>query len=360
LALPLLLLLSFCTRQEIDQEVSIIEITRVGGVTVNQEGDQLSEIMGDLVVSDSLEMVYGVDLRVMKAYQLSLETGDVMYLAPEGRGPAELNVPIQITKKAEDILLIFDNGLDVIAEYYDGFIQKKYPGLSEHKVWVRNLKGFYHEGNIISGIVEPVKVRNMDFENARPLAFLNYKSGNMIRKGDFSPTVDNLDSDNKYPVIYFDEELNRVFYVFLNDYTVMAYDLDKDTTTALDSFRPTEFRTKSLAVQGSTMGNISAAMALGLDVTFVQGIDRVGDHLIVVWFNYKEGFYENMGDFSDGNVDYFGVIYDLPNMENPLEFTLPGRFFGVYKNKLLIEEEYGSMDLKIGFYELDLTLPAVL
>lgn len=352
-ALPLCLLLWSCSSGEMDnrQEVGTIEVVRTGGVTVDPESDDLAEIMEGLVVSDSLGIAYGVDLRVMKAYQLDLEIGEVNYLAPEGRGPEELNIPVQITKKAENNFLIYDNGLDVIAEHRNGAIQQKVPGFLEHGVWVRNFNGFYHDGSIITGIVDPEKVRSLDFENAKPLAFLDYKSGEMVKKGEFSPTVDHLDSDNKYPVVYFDEDLNTVFYLFRNDYTVMAYNLDEDTTTALDSYRPTKFRTKTIAVQGSTAGNRDAAMALGLDITIALGIDRVGDHLIVVWNNYNEGFYEEMGDFTPGNVDYFGVMYDLPGFSNPREFTLPGKFLGTYRNKLLVEEELGGMDLKMGFYE---------
>jgi len=352
LGLPFLLLIS-CRGEEFEQEIDIIEIIRVGGITVNTDGDQLSEIMGDLVVSDSLAMAYGVDMRIMKAYQLSLETGEVFYLAPKGRGPEELNMPAQITKKEENHLLIFDTGLDVVAEFNIGSILKKYPGVSEHNIWLRNFKGFYNDGFIITGIVEPDKVRVMDFENASPIAFLDYKNGKMLKKGEFSPTIDNLDSDNKYPIVYFDEGKKSIFYVFRTDYSVLKYNLDSDTTKVLSSYSPTKFRTRRLAVQGSTEGNISAAMALGVDVSLVMGIDRIRDNLIVVWKNFNQGFYENMGDYSAGNVDYFGVMYDLPDLDNPREFTLPGRFFGTYKNKLLIDEEYGSMDLKIGFYEFD-------
>lgn len=352
--LPLIFLIS-CRGEEFEQEIDIVEIVRVGGITVNTDGDQLSEIMGDLVVSDSLAMVYGVDMRIMKAYQLSLETGEVLYLAPKGRGPEELNMPAQITKKAENHLLIFDTGLDVIAEYKNGSIISKYPAFSNHNVWVRNYNGFYHSGRIITAIEDYTKVRNMDFENAKPLALLNISKGELVKKGEFSPTVDRLDADDKYPVIYFDEEMNVIFYVFRTDYTIMSYHIDDDITSVINSYRPTDLRIRSVEVQGSTSGNIDAAMQLGLDRSRALGINRMYDKLLVVWKNFNQGFYENMGDYSAGNVDYFGVMYDLPNLDNPREFTLPGRFFGTYKNKLLIEEEYGSMDLKIGFYEFDHT-----
>ncbi len=353
MALPLILLMISCTGENYEQEISFIDIERVGGITVDQDREKLSGIMEGLQVSDELGIAYGVDLRIMRAYQLSLITGEVQFLAPEGRGPGELFQPVQIVMKNENELFIFDTGLDMIAEYNNGLIINKYPAYSEHNVWVRNYNGFYHNGNIITAIDDYPKVRNMDFENAKPLAFLDFRKGELTKKGEFSPTIDKIDTDEKYPAIYFDEELNTVFYVFNTDYTLMGYHIDEDKTSVMSRYRPTEARIRSIAIQGSTAGNIDAAKALGLDRTIVLGVDRIGDHLVVVWHNYNEGFYDNMGDYSAGNVDYFGVIYDLPDLENPREFSLPGRFFGTYKNKLIIEEEYGSMDLKIGFYEFD-------
>lgn len=355
LALPLLLLLISCTRSDYEQEISFIDVKRVGGITVDQDREKLSGIMEGLQVSDELGIAYGVDLRIMRAYQLSLITGEVQFLAPEGRGPGELFQPVQIVMKNENELFIFDTGLDMIAEYNNGLIINKYPAFSEHNVWVRNYNGFYHNGNIITAIDDYTNVRNMDFENAKPLAFLDLRNGELTKKGEFSPTIDKIDTDEKYPAIYFDEELKTVFYVFNTDYTLMGYHIDEDKTTVKSSYRPKDARIRSIAIQGSTAGNIDAAKALGLDRSRVIGINRSGDHLVVVWQNFNEGFYDNMGDYSAGNVDYFGVIYDLPNLGNPREFTLPGRFFGTYNNKLIIEEEYGSMDLKIGFYEFDFT-----
>ncbi|MCC5940625.1 MAG: hypothetical protein JJU37_03720 [Balneolaceae bacterium] len=349
------MILSSCTGGDIDSEINLVEIARIGGITIGEEGEQLSEIMQGLHVSDDLGIAYGVDLRIRRAYKMSLTTGEVKFLAPEGRGPGELAGPAQIIKKNNSELYIYDNNLNVIAEYKNGSIMNKYPAFSDHNVWVRNYNGFYHNGSIITAIDDYTNVRNMDFQNARPLAFLDFSKGKLVKKGEFSPTVDRLDADDKYPVIYFDEEMNTIFYVFRTDYTIMGYHIDDDKTTVMNSYRPRDLRIRSVEVQGSTSGNIDAAMQLGLDRSRVLGINRLNDQLLVVWKNFNEGFYDNMGDYSAGNVDYFGVMYDLPNLDNPREFTLPGRFFGTYKNKLLIEEEYGSMDLKIGFYELEHT-----
>jgi hypothetical protein len=92
-------------------------------------------------------------------------------------------------------------------------------------------------------------------------------------------------------------------------------------------------------------------MELGLNISTASEIDRIGDQLVVVWKNLNEGYYTNMGDLSSGSVDYFGVLYDLPDLTNPREFTLPGKFHGVYKNKLIITDNYGAEELQLSFYE---------
>jgi hypothetical protein len=193
----------------------------------------------------------------------------------------------------------------------------------------------------------------MDFDNAKPLAFLDYKAENLEKRGKFSPTLDNLDSDSKYPVVYYDKEYKTVFYVFINDYTVMAYDLNKNEVAALAGFKHEMYRTKTISVQGSTAGNMNAAMELGLDISTASEIDRVGNQLIVVWKNNNEEYYRDTSDVGSGNMymDYFGVLYDLPDLTNPREFTLPGKFHGVYKNKLLITDNYGAEELQLSFYE---------
>ncbi|TVR13303.1 MAG: hypothetical protein EA391_14360 [Balneolaceae bacterium] len=351
LGLPLLLLMS-CKGEDYEQETGFIDVKRVGGVTVDQDSEMLAMLFPGLQVSDELDIAYGVDLRSERAYQLSLITGDVQFLAPQGRGPGELARPAQIYMKDDTHLFIYDSNMNTIAEYNNGSILNKYPAYSQHNVWVRGYTGYYHNGTIIIGIDDYTNVQNMDFDNVKPIAFLDFSNEQLTKKGEFSPTVDQIDADEKFPVIHFDENLRTVFYVFSTDYTVMGYHIDENNTMIKSSYKPTDVRIRSVEIRGSTFGDIEAAKALGLDRSKVIGIDRIGDQLVVIWQNFNEGFYDNMGDYSAGNVDYFGVMYDLPNLENPREFTLPGRFFGTYKNKLLIEEEYGSMDLKIGFYEL--------
>lgn len=351
--LPLCLLLFSCSQPERDtrQKVKTIEVQRTGGVTVDPEGDQLAEFFDGMVISDSLDMAYGVDLRIWKAYQFSLKTGVAAYLAPEGKGPNELLRPHLFTKKRENEFLIYDVGLDQVADYKDGEILTKYPGFTSKNVWTRNHIGFYYDGFIITGVVDPEKVRAMDFDNAKPLAFLNYKNGKLEKKGVFSPTVDRLDSDHKFPVVYYDEEYNTVFYLFITDHTIMAYNLQNEAVTAPAAHKPALFRTKSSPIQTNSQRSVDTAMQNGLSVSLAIGIDRVGDQLVVVWQNFNEGFYENMGDQSSGNIDYFGVLYDLPDLTNPREFALPGKFHGVYKNKLLITDNYGAEELQLSFYE---------
>ena len=353
--LPLCLLLFSCSQAGKDnrQGVKTIEVERTGGVTVDPEGDQLAEFFEGMAISDSLDMAYGVDLRVRKAFQLSLETGEARYLAPDGRGPKELSNPVLLTMKNENEFLIYDVALDQVAEYRDGEIVNKYPGFTSYGVWIRNFNGFYYNGFIITGVVDPEKVRAMDFDNAKPLAFLDFKNENLEKKGDFSPTIDRLDSDSKYPVIYYDSEYNTIFYLFINDHTLMAYDLEQDEASALVSYKPKPFRTKTISVQGSTAGNMNAAMELGLNISTALEIDRIGNQLVVVWKNNNEEYYEDASDVGSGNMymDFYGVLYDLPDLTNPREFTLPGKFHGVYKNKMLITDNYGAEELQLSFYE---------
>lgn len=74
---------------------------------------------------------------------------------------------------------------------------------------------------------------------------------------------------------------------------------------------------------------------------------------MVVWKNNNAEYYEDTSDVGSGNMymDFFGVLYDLPDLTNPREFTLPGKFHGVYKDKLLITDNYGAEELQLSFYE---------
>ena len=133
----------------------------------------------------------------------------------------------------------------------------------------------------------------------------------------------------------------------------MAYDLEQDEASALVSYKPKPFRTKTISVQGSTAGNMNAAMELGLNISTALEIDRIGNQLVVVWKNNNEEYYEDASDVGSGNMymDFYGVLYDLPDLTNPREFTLPGKFHGVYKNKMLITDNYGAEELQLSFYE---------
>ena len=144
-ALPFLFLFCSCNdrKEQYTDSAEFPEIKKTGEIDVSFDSEPLAEVLEGLVVSDELDVAYGVDLRLMRAYELSLLNGEVRYLAPVGKGPGELFNPVQIIKKSKNELLIFDTGVDAIAEYKDGSIMKKYTGFSEHGVWVRNLNGYY-------------------------------------------------------------------------------------------------------------------------------------------------------------------------------------------------------------------------
>lgn len=340
-----------CNRYDELQKVDQTEIKKISSIKVNDSIDQISEILGGLQISDSSDIAYGVDLKIGRAYKLSLTSGNVTYLASKGRGPGELFQPSQIILRNKDELYIYDHALDKIAKYKNEKIEKKFAAYADHNVWSRNFYGYYINEKLLTAIEDPATVRNMDFKNAKPLAFVDFKNNSIQKKGSFSPTIDKLDPDEKYPVIYHPSNSNKVYYVFKTDYSVLEYDIDQDKTSVLSSYQPSDFRVRSRKSVRSTSGDIEAAKSLGLDRSIVIGVNKVNDQLFVVWQNLKDSFYENRGDFSSKNVDYFGVLYDLPDLKNPREFSLPGRFFGVYKNKLLVEENFGAQNIEVGFYE---------
>jgi hypothetical protein len=326
-----------------------LEITRE--LTINSKYDQISEILGGLQVSDDTGIAFGVDLRIQRAYSVNLESGDVRYLANRGKGPKELDDPVQLTMISSNELIVYDNALDQFAHIKDGEIIKKYQGTSDHNIWIRNYFGFYLDETLISAIEDPEYTRSRNYTEAKPLSLLDLQNDELKKAGRFSPTVKVMDSNGKYPVIYLDKKEELVYYVYLHDHNVMVYDLSTDDSGSVGSYIHSMFRERDSSARNNQPGNLQAAKALGTSHSTVIGIEEVEDRLIIIWQNFNNGFYDNQGDYSSGNVDFFGVSYDLPGFSNPKEFTLNGRFFGVYKNQLIVEEQYGTPEIQLGFYE---------
>jgi hypothetical protein len=332
---------------ETDRQVTV---ERVGGLElVRPDMSGLGEFMGELVVKEEEGMAYGIDLRSRTAYRFSLTTGEVEILAPQGRGPGELSMPAQIINDLDGGIMIYDNPQDHIVAFDSGTIVFESAAYASHDVSARGYAAYAWEGSIISAIKDP-EVYAGNYDEVQPLAIFDYRKGELEKAGRFSSTADRLDSDSKYPILFVDQDNGKVLYLMRTDYTLLSYDMNSGLTTEVAGYKPPTFRDRTVEAEPGRAGSIAAAMALGTNRSYAIGLYRIDDRVMIVWQNFNEGFYENLGDYSAGSVDYFGVLYDLPGYDNPVEFRLPGRLLGVFRDQLLIEEDYGAPELKIGFY----------
>jgi len=341
-----------CTKKGNEGNSSYVQLTKVSELDVNITDNTFGEFLGEIVVDEERGYFYGVDLRARTAYRISVETGKATSLAPEGRGPRELSMPVQIAI-GENRIIIYDNSQNVIALHDDKSIIEKFPAYGEHSVWVRGYAGYVWREKLITSIVDPETVRELNFEEAAPIGIFDYQNNEIETVAHFSPTVDELDAEFKYPVIWLDSEEDIVWYMLRADHTLMKYDLDTGETDAIADHKHSKYRVRSKEVNPGGSSSISAAMELGTSMSQVIGINRVENRIIVIWQNFNEGYYEGRGDDSPGNADYFGVGYDLTDPDRVIEFDLPGRFLGVYSDQLMIEENMNNSELVIGFYELD-------
>lgn len=341
-----------CTKKGTEGNSFYVQLTKVSELDVNITDNAFGEFLGEIVVDEESGYLYGVDLRARTAYRISLETGKATSLAPEGRGPRELSMPVQIAK-SENRIKIYDNSQNVIALHDDKSIIEKFPAYGEHSVWVRGYAGYVWNEKLITSIEDPEAVRELNFSEARPIGIFNYQENELEKVARFSPTVDKLDAEYKYPIIWFDSEEDVILYMLRTDHTLMEYDLATGEAKVIDGHKHPKYRVRSKAVGPGGSSSISAAMELGTSMSQVIGINRVDNRIIVIWQNLKEGYYESQGDDSFGNVDYFGVGYDLSEPGQVVEFELPGRFLGVYDHQLMIEENMGAAELVIGFYEFE-------
>ena len=341
-----------CAKQDNTKSVTVVQLEKASELDINNTNYALGEFLGENIVDEENGYLYGVDLRARTAYRISLETGAATSLAPEGRGPHELSMPVQIAK-GDNRIKIYDNSQNVIALHDGKSIIEKYPAYGEHPVWVRGYAGYIWRENLITSIVEPGTVRELNFEEAAPVGIFDYQKNEIETVAHFSPTVDELDAEFKYPVIWLDPEEDVVWYMLRTDHTLMKYELESGETDVIAGHKPSKYRVRSKEVSPGGSSSITAAMELGTNMSQVIGINRVENRIIVVWQNLNDGYYENQGDDSPGSVDYFGVGYDFSDPGQVFEFDIPGRFLGVYRDQLLIEENMGAAELVIGFYEFE-------
>jgi len=341
-----------CAKQDNTKSGTVIQLEKASELDINNTNYALGEFLGENIVDEENGYLYGVDLRARTAYRISLETGAATSLAPEGRGPHELSMPVQIAK-GDNRIKIYDNSQNVIALHDGKSIIEKFPAYGEHQVWVRGFAGYVWNEKLITSIEDPGAVRELNFGEARPIGIFNYQENELEKAARFSPTVDKLDTEYKYPVIWLDSDENVILYMLRTDHTLMRYDLITGETEAVAGHKHSKYRVRSKAVSQGGSSSITAAMELGTNMSQVIGINRVENRIIVVWQNLNDGYYENQGDDSPGSVDYFGVGYDFSDPGQVFEFDIPGRFLGVYRDQLLIEENMGAAELVIGFYEFE-------
>ncbi|TVR30381.1 MAG: hypothetical protein EA390_08250 [Balneolaceae bacterium] len=328
-----------------------IEVIRMDVVQINDKMDQAQLIYGAFdAVDDELGIVYGIDYRKRLPYRLSLKTGEFQFLSSTGSGPKELRLPSQLSMKDSSEFYVYDTNLDKVARFVNDELIEKTEGFLKHNVWLRNPKGYYWNHHIITAIKEPENVNVLDFENARPIAMLNLSDSTLTKHGKFSSTIDHLDQFNKYPMIVLSREEEAVYYVFYTDYSIMKYDIKRDTTYTASTYRPSKMRERTVPVDPDNPDIYSMARIYGLDISQVVDIVLMNQQLVVVWYNATDAYYDNRS-YSPEHLIFFGVVYDLPDLSNPREFTLPGKFLGTWGNRLLIEENDDVMEYTIGFYE---------
>lgn len=328
--------LTGCSSSELDNKNGSLKLSRTGGIVINDSIDQAERFWIDSQIIDDLNIIYGREPG--RIYKLSLESGSLEFISSVGRGPKEMLHPMQLTIKNENEFFSYDGRQDNIAHFVDDELVDKIPGYINKNVWTRSQHGFFWNNHIITGINDFREVRAMNLDAAKPLAFLNVEDGTLTKHGIMSPTIVQMGPDEQYPHIIMSEKLKTVHYVFEYDYSIMAYDITKDSAFVASSYKPQKMRVQTEKERH------------GLDITMHNGFGIIEDQLIVVWFNMsKEAFSSDDPKF----LDTFGVIYDLPHLDNPREFDLPGRFLGTWNNKILVEEHDDPLEYTIGYYEFE-------
>ncbi len=347
-AIIALLFFYSCNQNSFDK-VKDAKLERVGGIVVNNQFDQPELIMEGLRVDDAKSIAYGIDVKHRLPFRFSLRTGDFHFLGKKGRGAQELAQP-SLLAVIDGYILVYDTILDMIAYLKDDEVESKIGGFSKHGIWLRGLYGYYWNGHLITAIKEPDKLNALDFDQAIPIALLNLSDSTLTKAGRFSPTLDELDSLQKYPLLALNHDTGLMYYVFRSDYTVMKLDLESGETTIASSYKPLKMRIRTISFDHNNAYHYSLHFSKQLNEDRAQliGVDLLKDQLIVVHQNMQAEFLDNR---DPKFLDYFGVVYDLPDLSNPREFTLPGKLLGTWGNRLLIEENDDVMEYTIGFYE---------
>lgn len=327
-----------------------IEPVKVDEVVVQNEPHQPEVIMEGLQVTDS-GIAYGVDFRRGLPFRLSLIDGSFEHLGESGRGPEELTQPNQVYLVSGERQYVNDQALDMITEISDGQVSGKQEGFLAHNVWIRNTYGVYSDGKLISDLKDHQHVNELNFQEARAIYILDLESEEGEMMGKFSTTLDQLDAHKKYPFIEPDMSGDYLYYIFNTDYSVFRLNLINGDIEATSRYRPEQHRERTIEFDFNNNFHFTTTFSreFNMDLTNVSGIGVLEDQLVVVWYHANQNYYEK--PFYDSeNFDYFGVVYDLPDLTNPREFSLPGKLLGVWNNRMLIQENDDVMEYTIGFY----------
>ena len=350
-ALILMLLLVFnCKESKV--EITQVQLLKEGEIVLNDNQDRVANIMEGLQVTENGH-AYGIDFITKLPFILSLKSGDVKFLSSKGRGPKELLQPVQLILKNDKELYVYDSALDKIAHFVNDEIVDKLPGYSRDNIWLRNSYGFYFNNHLITAFIDPTMINTdkLNYEEARSLAFYNLADSTTNKRGRLSPTLDKLDSYGKYPLMAMDDKEEVIYYVFSMDHTVMKYDIKRDSSWVVGTYKPEKIRTRSLKVDYRKAPTLQSAKKYGLDITRLVGIEIIDDELLIVWQNAQPEFYDQRNS-SNKLRDYFGILYDLDDFNQVAELSLPGKFLGTYENTIMIEENENLDTYTIGFYKI--------
>lgn len=352
--MPFLVSISFlisCSKHTGPENSEILYPVRTGGVVIADSTNQLKSVWQSLQVVDTRKKAYGIDFRNRRVFVFCLESGDLAYIGGRGRGPREMLNPVQISVKNEHEIYVYDSSLDLLAHIIDDEISEKIPGFLIHEVWLRHTYGFFWNNHLITSIEDPASIQSMNFDDARPLAMLNLDEMRLSKHGRISPGLARYDTFDKYPLLAMDKNRDTIYYVFHDDYTVMRHSLTDDSSSVASLYKPQKMRIRSMSVDlnNPEIHSREFSNKLQLDRSVVVGLEVIEDNLVVVWQNATEQYLSNR---HPDHLDFFGVMYDLPHLSNPREFSLPGKLLGRYGNSLLIEENDDPVEYTIGFYEL--------
>jgi hypothetical protein len=344
--------LFFSCNSQAGNERVFVDLAKTGEIELTTEPDQPELIWEGLRVDSENGMAYGVDIRKDLPFSINLNNGLFQYFGGQGAGPSEFTQPLVLALKDDEHIMVYDIALDKLVTVRDNEVVDELSGYSKSGLWIRGVYAFYWNGNLVHALKEPDKINALRFDEARPIGLLNVADSSLTLKGEFSPSLDDLDPLQKYPLMAFDKSREVIYYTFRSDYSVMQLDLNSMETSIASSYRPSSMRTRTIPFDHENAYHFTTQFArqLNEDRTQLVGIDLLDEHLVVV---HQNMYAEFLDDQDPQYLDHFGVVYELPDLTNPREFTLPGKFLGTWGNRMLIEENDDVMEYTIGFYEFE-------